>query len=207
VLAVNVESQTPTRIILDPSFLFSDEALNWLTDLVIHPWLVISEALWNRMEDPGIGEQLAPFGIAPSEYEVRRLRVLVEPLTRFSYRAVESLPEGAQAIRDELLSEDRPISDVLADEWIFLTTQSLAALHVENNSVLEAFRRAGGQVYVVSRTKMIYGLTRIRRLIPPRVLRVMKAIGRWPRKKTPHGSSPVGTLGSPFCHMSGYLLL
>ena len=97
---------------------------------------------------------------------------------RFSYREVEQLPQGARGIRDALLSSNEPLADVLADEWVFLTSQSLAVIAEKTQASLDAFRRAGGQVHVVSRAQMQRGLRAVRRRIPSPLLKVMKRVGK-----------------------------
>jgi hypothetical protein len=78
------------------------------------------------------------------------------------------------------MSSDEPLGDVLADEWAFLTSQSLAVIAEQTRESLDAFRRAGGRVYEVSREQMDHGLSAIREWIPAPLRRVMKFIGRFP---------------------------
>lgn len=174
-------AETPARIIIDPSFLFTDEALTWLDDPDVGPSLVISESLWQRLENPDRGEQFLPYGVHPNADQIRRIRNAFEASEmRFSYREVEQLPQGARGIRDALLSSNEPLADVLADEWVFLTSQSLAVIAEKTKASLDAFRRAGGQVHVVSRAQMQRGLRAVRRRIPSPLLKVMKRVGRFP---------------------------
>jgi len=177
-------TETPTRVIIDPSVLFTDETLIWLSDARLRPSLFVSEALWQRLENPEGGEQFLPYGARPNPDQIRRIRQAFAE-NRFSYRDAAELPEGARDICEKLLSSDEPLADVLADEWAFLTSQSVAILAERTQASLDAFRRAGGHVYTVSDREMKRGLLAIRRRLPPRFLRVMKRIVNFPKRKLP----------------------
>ena len=84
--------------------------------------------------------------------------------------------------RKMLLARDEPLGDVLADEWAFLTTESLGFIAEETREALDAFRRAGGQVFEGSRAQMQQGLSALRNRIPKPLLKVMKVVGRFPWK-------------------------
>jgi hypothetical protein len=170
-----------SRVILDPSVLFTEEALSWLDDPELRPSLVVSQALWDRLQLPEAGDQFEPYGDRPSPDEVIRLRGLVAEIERFSGDVV-GLPQEIRAIRDTLLFGDEPLADVLADEWVFLTSQSMAVIRGDAQRTLDAFRRAGAQVYTVSNELMERGLRAIRRRLPPPLLRVMKWVGRFPKR-------------------------
>jgi hypothetical protein len=173
------EQPVVPKVILDPSILFIDEALTWLADPEIRPSLVVSFALWERLDDPAIGEVLAPFGVSPDPDRVGRLRDALYEIERFSYRDVEMRSEEARAVRDVLLASDEPLPEVLADEWVFLGSQSIAIVREDARTTLDAFARAGGQVFNVSNRRMRRGLQRIRQSLPPWLLRATKFFGRF----------------------------
>jgi hypothetical protein len=174
----------PTRIILDPSFLFTDEAMSWLDAADLLPWLVISESLWRRLEDPEAGNQFLPYGVNPDADQMRRVRLAVGAVgARFSYREAAQLPEGTRSICEALLSSDEPLADVLADEWAFLTSQSLGKFLEKAAAPFQAFGRAGAKVYRVTDDHMERGLNAVRQRIPDPLVRVMKAVGNFPPKK------------------------
>ena len=172
-----------TRAILDPSFLFTDEARDWIGDPVLRPFLVVSEALYQLLEDPNrAGQLLLPYGVVPGQIpQVRGALVQLE-VGRFSFRDVEALPEGAQAVRDRLLSSGDPLSEMLADEWVFVTTQSFAILLDRTKRSFEAFRRAGAQTYELTRDQMTQGIQAARDMIPAPLLKVMKPVVNFPRR-------------------------
>jgi hypothetical protein len=59
---------------IDPSILFTEEVESWLADDELRPWLVVSDALWQRLENPEGGEQFLPYGAYPGPDEIRRMR-------------------------------------------------------------------------------------------------------------------------------------
>lgn len=193
--------QTPTRVIIDPSALFEPETLEWLADEELRPWLAVSASLYELLGDEG-GERFLPYGVDPDPEQTRRVRDALEPILKFSHLdAEEELGEEGRAVRDRLLSSDEPLPEVLADEWVFVTNQSIAVLLDRAKTTLDAFRRAGAEVYEVTRDQMESGLEAIRDRIPPRMLTVMKAIPKWPRsqrvKFLVFGAGIAGLLISP----------
>jgi hypothetical protein len=44
-------------------------------------------------------------------------------LERFS-GDLDDIPDGARTIRDNLIASSEPLAEVLADEWVCITTQS-----------------------------------------------------------------------------------
>jgi hypothetical protein len=115
------------RIILDPSVLFTEEALTWLETPALRPFLVVSQALWERLEDPEVGAQFERFGVSPSPEDVDRVRRALAEIEKFSGDRPD-LPAGTRVIRDRLLQSDEPLADVLADEWVFVTSQSIGVI-------------------------------------------------------------------------------
>jgi hypothetical protein len=101
----------------------------------------------------------------------------------FSHESAPEIPEGAAHIRDRLLAGSEPAAEVLADEWVFITSQSIAiAVAVrkaakkaaktttsaakETVTSLEAFGRAGAKVYRLKKTQMERALQAVRDRIP-----------------------------------------
>jgi hypothetical protein len=175
-----VADEAQAVVILDPSVLFTDEALGWLEDPELAPFLAVSRALWEQLEDPEIGWQFAPWGTRPDPDRVSRVRQALEPITKFSHTDVDELPGDADSVRNRLLDSDDPFRHVLADEWAFLASHSLAVLARNATRTLRRFARAGAHVYAATREEMERGLEAIRDMLPPRVLEVMKYVGKGP---------------------------
>jgi hypothetical protein len=171
-------------VIIDPSVLFTEEIVEWLSNARLRRSLFVSEALWQRLENPDGGEQFIPYGANPGPNEIRRIRAAFAE-NRFSYHDAVDLPEGARGVCEELLAGEAPLGDVLADEWAFVTSQSLAVLAEGTQATLDAFRKSGGQVFTVGEREMERGLNAIRRKLPPRLLKIMKVAGRFPRRRLP----------------------
>jgi hypothetical protein len=113
-----------SEVILDPSVLVTDEVLDWIADPELRPFLVVSEALVRLLyegDDP-IGE-LAAFGAEMTPGHLVRLRDVLGQLERFS-GDLDDIPDGARTIRDNQIASSEPLAEVLADEWVFITTQS-----------------------------------------------------------------------------------
>jgi hypothetical protein len=49
------------RVILDPSFLFTEEALGWMEDVELAGYLAVSESLLRRLEAFTTPEEFAPY--------------------------------------------------------------------------------------------------------------------------------------------------
>jgi hypothetical protein len=163
-----------TGVILDPSVALTQDALAWLEDPELRPSLVISAALWERMLDPEADDEFRAFDVIRDPDLIRRLRAALESVPRFSYRDVPELPDEARAVRDALLSSDEPLNEVLADEWVFLQTQSLAALRDGVRRTMEAFVRAGARIYEATNAAMTRALGELQDRLPPGLVRVMK---------------------------------
>ncbi|HEU5252145.1 MAG TPA: hypothetical protein VFU16_02325 [Solirubrobacterales bacterium] len=202
-----------SRIVLDPSLLASDEVLEWLSDPELKGYLVISESLRRRLEDPGaLMEDLGRFGVYdpdPGLIEAFREAVDLNGVETFSFeRARErgELPSGTEAICWNLLAAEEPLADVLADEWAFVTSQSLAALAQRAGHALGAFCRAGATVVGVAKEQMVGALEQVQDRIPPGLLERMKrvdgVVGRGPGLLLAGGSfaasvilPPLGAVG------------
>jgi hypothetical protein len=175
---VSFVDEAPSRVILDPSILFTEEALGWLEDSELRPFLVISASLWRRLDDPDASEQLLPYAEGdPQRIVAVRERLASGAVATFSFEEVfgsQELPDAARQICNALLQSDEELADVLADEWVFLTSQSLAIIAERMRHSLEAFVRAGAEVVEIGREQMEVALNVVRERIPPRVLELMK---------------------------------
>lgn len=177
-----------SHIILDPSFLFTEEALGWINDPELAQYLVVSEALWQRMEDPrALAEELNRFG-APVDFDVIEMvreEVGAAAITRFSYEresAAGKLQGGTEEVCRALLASEEPLADALADEWAFVTSRSLAVLVERVGDALGAFVRAGATVVGVAKDQMKAALEATQEQIPPGLLKAMKRVDEtWER--------------------------
>ena len=172
------DDEAPSKVILDPSVLFNEETLGWLEDAELRPVLVVSEALWRRLEEPEGSEELLRYAEGdPERIVAAREALAINGIARFSFEQVlgsEELPAGAREICETLLQSEEELADVLADEWAFLTSQSLAIVAERARNSLKAFARAGATVVDVGRVEMEGALDAVRDKLPPRLLEVMK---------------------------------
>lgn len=152
-------------------------------------YLVISEALWGRLRDPGaLADELARFGAPiadPGLIEAVRRAIRINGIDRFSYQQARERGElrgGTEEVCQALLEIGEPLADVLADEWAFVTSQSLAALAERTGHALGAFARAGATVVGVVKERMVEALEGVREKIPPDLLEQMKRVDEtWDR--------------------------
>lgn len=170
----------PSKVILDPSIVFSDEALDWIADPELRPWLAVSQALMRRLEDAQTGEEFMPYAHPdPERIDVLREALRANEIKVFSvYDVIEkgTLSREAREICEHLADGNEPLGDVLADEWAFLTTQSLALIRGIARHALPAFGRAGGKVIEITAETMQKVLDAVREHIPDPVLNVMKRV-------------------------------
>lgn len=172
-------------IILDPSVVFTDEALGWLSDDEIRQHLVVSQALYERLENPEAGEQFAPWDATPDPQRVFEVRNALEGLPKFSFNDAGELPEEARRVLGALLDERRAelgdvVAEIAADEWAFLSSQSWAALRARVRTTIDAFVLAGVHVYEVTRDQINEWLDAVREAIPDSVLDRMKFANEHP---------------------------
>src|ERR1700759_4227744 len=119
-----VDGDARSRVILDPSVLFTEQVRGWMEAPDLKDYLVISQALWRRLQDPGaLAEELARFG-APvrnlDSIEVVRNAIEDNRIETFSYEQARERGElrpGTEQICQALLEIGEPLADVLADEW------------------------------------------------------------------------------------------
>jgi hypothetical protein len=145
------EGKSPQhKLMLEASFLLSEEGVLWLRreGAATIESVVVSKALFRQVTRRE-AVSLAWFG-EPSE---EGLAILAETLGRaqlFSHEEVEVIDEKVRAVRDNLLAaHEEPIADVLADEWVFLQTQSW--LGAKSRRAFDAFDAAGAKVREVPR--------------------------------------------------------
>jgi hypothetical protein len=170
--------ELPSRIILDPSALFTEEALGWLEDQELRPYLVVSKALWRHLEEPASGGILLDYADGDATLIERvRAGLLRNDIERFSLEQVlgaEELPVGARAVCEDLLAGDEPLADVFADEWAFLASQSLGVVMRRMRDTFEVFRQHGGDVFEIGRDAVEAVFESAQERIPSALLGVMK---------------------------------
>src|SRR5207247_9807038 len=83
----------------------------------------------------------------------------------------DDILEGARQIRDNLLAQPEPLAEVLADEWVFIATQSLGGFGRKAKKVFDRFRKAGGHVHEVADEEMTKGLDAVRDRLQPKTAR------------------------------------
>ena len=172
-----------SRIILDPSFLFTEEALGWMETPGLGDYLVVSETLRDRLgESERLFDELAAHGVTiPDPDFIERVRAAIEinAIGTFSYAAArerDELRPGTEEVCRTLLESGEPLADVLADEWAFVTSQSLAVLVERAGDALGSFTRAGAVVFGVAKDQMKAALEAVQRQIPPGLLDAMKRV-------------------------------
>jgi hypothetical protein len=158
--------------------IFTDEGLEWLSDADLRPFLAVSRALYERLEDAENTEQFRPYA-EPTPDRIVEVREAIRSneLRLYSWEEAQQradISSDARNVGDALLYGDEPLGDVLADEWYFVTTESLAVLKERARATIDAFRRAGAKVYEVSDELMRGALEKVREAIPGPVLSQMK---------------------------------
>lgn len=172
-----------TKVILDPSFLFSDEALDWIQDPEVQPWLVVSAAAVELLGNPRLLNDWREFGPVDLD-RLLTLQQALRPIVRFSYRDHDDISEENRSIRQALV-EDGPLGEVFADEWIFLTTQSVGVFAPWGHHTLNRFRNAKALVVDLPREQMLPGLEAIQEHLPPGMVSRMKGFGHFPHDRVP----------------------
>ena len=175
-----LEVDVAPSVILDPSVLFTPEGLTWLQDPQLRPHLAVSQSLWQQLNQVGpISDQLTSWGVPTDGALFEEVILGLDPITKVSY-GDEILPDLARAIVSNLLLTDDPMATVVADEWAFLTTHSIAVLAHRFRRTLHMLVQAGVQVYEVAREEVERGLHEIRDHLSPEVLDKLKRIGAFP---------------------------
>jgi hypothetical protein len=131
------------RLMLDPSFLFSEDGLDWLESEPLARSVVIPATLvvWLRQgtyPDPS-------FFISPDDFDgfvERRDRLLVQlPALQTFSRVGVDLQGSANEVLEELVARDDPVAGLRGDEWAFVQSQSWLVSKL--GDAKDAFRDAG----------------------------------------------------------------
>jgi hypothetical protein len=135
------------RVLLDPSFLLSRDAVDWLeSDEAVVNEVVISGAFLSAVRE-GRTSDFSRFVALEDETEVRprleRLASFFERSYTFSYRGVQLGPEETEVL-SVLLARGEPESEILADEWAFLFSNSWMAAKMRYAQ--DKFRDAGAVI-------------------------------------------------------------
>ena len=175
----NVEPAS--RIVLDPSFLFTEDAISWLDDPNARPSLVISESLRAAVDEANLDFLAEPYGLDLQAIDLPYFQAVLVGIDTFSARDAD-LPSGeAWELLSRLTEGDAPTTALIADEYAFIASQSLGAVINEYGFTLRQWEAAGVTLYRVNRANMLAGLGRFRNRLPPRLLSVTKAISNFPR--------------------------
>ncbi|HWX98169.1 MAG TPA: hypothetical protein VNZ01_15105 [Solirubrobacteraceae bacterium] len=162
--------------------IFTDEGLEWLSSGELRPFLAVSQALYARLEEPENTEQFRPYA-EPTPERIVEVREAIRSNELRLYSSEEAQgrndisPEDRK-VGDALLYGVEPLGDVLADEWYFVTTESLAVLKQKARATIEAFKRAGAKVYEISDRTMGRALEKVQDAIPGPVLAKLKGVAR-----------------------------
>jgi hypothetical protein len=171
-------TEQPTGVIIDPSVLFTEEALGWLRDPELSPWLVVSESLYRLVQAEDLEPVFDAYDVQASPELIGQIYEALEPIRRFSYEEPPVLPGDTGEVLDRIISSDDPLAGVIADEWVFLTTQSFGVILEKARTTLRRFVKAGAHVYEATAEEMEKCLDVVRDKLPPPVLNAMKTIGR-----------------------------
>lgn len=157
--------------------------IRWMETPDLRELLVVSEALHQRMDDSvRLAGELVEYGVPsvdPGLIDAIRNAIERNDIRTFSYEEVrgsDEFPDGAREICEALLENGEPLADVLADEWAFVTSQSLAGLAEQAGRALGAFTRAGATVFGVAKGRYVEALETARDKIPPPLLDAMKGL-------------------------------
>jgi len=165
---------------LDPSVIFADEGLEWIADPDLRPFLVLSRAFYALLEDRDAQALLAPFG----EPAAPRIEQAADAIRRGELRLYSyeqslgrtDLPAANRNTLEALLTnEQEPLASVFADEWAFLTTESIISLK-DLKQTVQAWARAGADWYGATRAEMEKAFDAAREKIPEPVRNKMKRI-------------------------------
>ena len=146
--AMESSAQNPTRLMLDPSFLFSADAVSWLReDQGARDGIVIPAAFEDWLYGDARNADIS-FFVAPDdrdEYWARLgdLRDLLSGVAAFGQENVQ-LSDPDEAVRSALLELGGTPGRILADEWTFLESNSWAVSKLRRP--LDAFSDAGSVI-------------------------------------------------------------
>jgi len=144
-MAVYVEAD---RLMLDVSLFLTEQGVTWLQEQDrIKSRLVVSAAFSEAL--PTLPDDvLLRFADRDQRdflsYAREVLPRALEGVERFSYREIRSLPRTHERVRRRLLENETVEGEVLADEFVYLVTQSW--LLAKTRRMLDELKRAGVRV-------------------------------------------------------------
>ncbi len=168
-------TEARSRVLLDPSVLFRDEALGWLENQEIRPYLAVSSSLVKHLSNPESLPRFARFGPIPTHGRAREVRERLDGIYAFSRDNAKGISPKGGAIRDSLLKTKEPMVDVLADEWVFLISES-SGIWDTVGRVKGSFEKAGATVYEFTRAQLVGAQQAVRKALPRPVLDVLKVV-------------------------------
>ncbi len=145
-IGAGIDPGLPVRLMVDPSFLFSEDGLAWLEDdeTVLTGITVPGTFMeWLRGERD-LDESLF---VAPDDLETvgeRRDRLFAVLRGVEEFRSEALTLDEAEAVRLALLASGDPLAELYADEWSFLQSQS--SMIAKLRHPLDAFRDAGAVI-------------------------------------------------------------
>jgi hypothetical protein len=151
------DSRAHDRVMADPSLLLSNRQL--FGDPQLARNLIVSKSFATAVAQ-GQLERLAPFippvSVPPSGYIDDSLsawrrsaaRRLLE-IETFSAEEVQELPDDVSAVLKRIRQLSTPAAEILADEWVYLATQSWLASKTQ--FVLDKIRESGAEVHEYAR--------------------------------------------------------
>ena len=183
--AMEGSAQDSARLMVDPSFLFSEDAISWLADdQGARDGIVIPATFAEWLNGDWRNNDVALF-VAPEdqgEYWARldRLKGLLAGVAVFGHENV-GLSAQAEEVRVALLERGDTAARIFADEWTFLESNSWAISKLHHP--LDAFRDGGAVVVQFGRKLRDRAIDGVAPQGPaPRVLTkklVAKASAKW----------------------------
>ena len=152
------------RVMADPSLMMSSDGLAWLEqDPAARAALVIPRTFADWMAGAAefpVSALAAADDVASFAANRPRLEAMMRGVATFSHSEVTLAP-AHEEVRAMLLMDGGPLSDLDADEWAFLQSQS--ALLSKLRRPADAFRDAGAFIVEVGRKT---GVRLVERVIP-----------------------------------------
>jgi hypothetical protein len=181
----DVVDQPRAQVILDPSALFTEEALEWLGDGELRRDLIISAGLAERLAGPNAARELSEFLVHLSNQEemVERVRTAIVGIGTFSRTFAPDIPPEAARIATTLIANNRRLGDILADEWIYLVTQSWG-IFGSIGMAITRLRDAGARVIEIAEERWRATLEALRARIPSPILGGAKRVVNIPGPAT-----------------------
>jgi hypothetical protein len=137
-----------TGFMVDASTLLTEAGLAWIEESdPSRSGIFVSAALYRALEE-GADELLLRFAEPEQREFVFHAREVLpgrlESVEKFSHRSVRSLPRRAEAVRGRLLDVGGLEGELLADEFVYLVSNSW--LVAKSRHILDELRRAGARV-------------------------------------------------------------